>query len=262
LIEGPLTRLVLLQLGPEDYILLIAMHHIVTDKWSMKILRNELVGFYNNRQFPNVQVQYPAYAASIDQSKSNEKGRNYWKEKLSQISQSLDLPFDKPRPETPSYEGGYRKTIISPRLTSELKEAARNNNVTLFAYLLTVYQVLLGQYSGEKEFAIGTPVSNRNEPRLEETIGFFNETVALKTDLSENPTFNQLVQKTRATVLEAFAHMDVPFEDVVQEVNPDRRPGVNPLFQTMFILHVVPETTSFGPNLQLDPVPLDAGVTK
>lgn len=260
--KGPLSRLLLLKREKNDYLLLIAMHHIITDKWSMRVLRKELSKRYKGLPLLPAEVQYPAYFADLEEKTTVKNSLTYWKEKLSDLPALLELPYDRLRPDTPSYRGRYRKATLSPGLTSSLKNAARSNDVTLFVYLLSAYKVLLNRYSGENNFAIGTPVSKRNSQRLEETIGFFNETIALKAELTQNLTFPALVQNTRQSVMEAFAHMEVSFEDIVQEVNPERQPGVNPLFQTMFILHVEPEAASFGPDLHLSPVPLDTGVTK
>ncbi len=260
--KGPLSRLLLLKKDQGDYLLLIVMHHLITDKWSMRVLREELSERYKGGSLLPVEVQYPTYFSDSGKATVPSVDLAYWKEKLASLPSLLALPYDRTRPNTPSYRGGYRKTTISPELSTSLKDAARRNNVTLFVYLLSAYQVLLHRYSGEQEFAVGTPVSNRKNQRLEETIGFFNETIALKADFTENSAFSTLVQNTRQNMMEAFAHMNVPFEDIVHEINPARELGVNPIFQTMFILHVEPEAASFSPELHLNPVPLDTGVTK
>jgi amino acid adenylation domain-containing protein/non-ribosomal peptide synthase protein (TIGR01720 family) len=260
--KGPLSRLLLIRLDEDSHLLLIAMHHIITDKWSMRVLREELARMYKGEPLVDSGLQYPNYCEGLQNISTPIGGLTYWKDKLSNLPVLLELPTDRSRPDAPSYQGGYRKTKLSPELTTALKDSAKDNNVTLFVYLLAAYSTLLHQYSGEDQFAVGTPVSNRNEKQLEKTIGFFNETIALKANLEGNPSFKSLVQDTRKTVLEAFSHLDVPFEDIVQEVNPERVLGVNPLFQTMFILHVEPEAASFGADLQLKPVPMDTGVTK
>lgn len=268
LAQGPLTRIEILQLDKEQYWLVLTMHHIITDKWSMGLLREDLARLYlanTTGAKANLSVLPHTYLDYTNWQRQQEIARTdlqYWTEKLGGELPILKLPLDHTPPSQASFRGAFHKQSFSPELSKQLQAIANQEGVTLFILLLTAFKVLLSRYSGQKDIVIGTPFSNRDQLSLQELIGFFNDTLVLRSDLENNPSFRELLGQVKQTVLEAFSHKNVPFELLVRELSPERASSSNPLFQVMFLFHKVPSTPSMGPDLELVHQPFDLGVAK
>ena len=249
LAQGPLLRVTLLQLTEDTYILLIVVHHIVFDGWSMGILAREVSALYDDfsngksPSLPDLKVQYADFAVwqrEKCQGQWLDAQLSYWKHKLKQIPPLLELPTDKPRPSVQTHRGGKHSFVLSKTLSTELKGLSQQHRVTLFMTLLAAYQTLLHRYTGQNDVVIGSPVAGRNLREVECLIGFFLNMLVLRTDLSGNPTFGELLARVREVCLEAYAHQDVPFEKLVEELRPERSLTHNPLFQATFTLQNTP----------------------
>lgn len=268
LAHGPLTRVEVIQLEKEHHWLVLSMHHIITDKWSMGLLREDLARAYRARvkgekvTLGSLPHTYLDYANWQRQQKVNEADLAYWLQKLGGELPILKLPIDHTPPAQTSFKGAFHKQTFSPALSRRLQEVANQHGVTLFVLLLTAFKVLLARYSGQKDIIIGTPFSNRDQLSLQSLIGFFNDTLVLRSTLEDDPTFSTLLAQVKQTVLEAFSHKKVPFERLVRELSPERASTSNPLFQVMFLFHKVPETPSMGDDLMLSHQPFDLGVAK
>ncbi|CAG0944142.1 partial nonribosomal peptide synthetase DhbF, partial [Gammaproteobacteria bacterium] len=247
--RGPLLRVVLLELGPGERLLLLVMHHIVADGWSMAVLFGELSACYAARcrgepaQLPPLAVQYADYASW--QRRGLEDGElarqiDYWREQLDALPAYIRLPEDRPRRPLQRHRGARLGHGIGRRVLDALHALAQRERATLFMVLLSGFQALLSRFTGEEDMAIGTPVAGRGHRELEGLIGFFVNTLVLRGDLRGNPTLRELLARTRRTALDAFAHADVPFEKLVEVLQPPRDPGRTPLFQVLFNLHNEP----------------------
>jgi NRPS condensation-like uncharacterized protein len=246
---GPLLRARLLRLATEEHILLLSMHHIVSDGWSINVLAHELATLYDayavgaESPLEDLRLQYPDYATwqrEWLQGEVLEQHAAYWREQLRGVSPVLPLPLDKPRPTVSSFYSATLSRHLSKELSNDLKTLSRREGVTLFMCLLAAFQLLLRRYSGQDDITVGSPVANRTRAETEELIGFFVNTLVLRTDVSGNPTFRELVQRVRETALGAYAHQDVPFEKLVEELAPERSLSFTPLFQVMFALENAP----------------------
>jgi amino acid adenylation domain-containing protein len=247
--RGPLVRARLLRLGPEEHVLLLTMHHIIFDGWSRRILVRELAAHYEAfcsgraRQLASPKLQYADYAVwqrKQFQGAYLEKQVSYWKEQLAGIPASLDLPTDHPRPAIQTFNGAKLPVALSPVLTRKLNEYSRERGVTLFMTLLAGFQALLARYSNQDDIVVGSPIANRNRAEIEEMIGFFANTLVLRTKFSAGVSFNELLAQVKETALGAYAHQDVPFEKLVEELQPERNLGQNPLFQVLFSFQNMP----------------------
>ena len=266
--DGYLTRISFLHLKDDECVMILTVHHIITDKWSMRILRDELAENYqklcNGKQLDSspLEIQYADYAYWQSLQKPNPTNLSYWKNKLENSLTSLNLPTDFPRPVRPTFHGAYSTQKLSADLSTKLKNLCRNTNKTLYVVLLTAYKILLKQYSNETDILVGSPFTNRDEIALEKLIGFFNDTLVLRSDLSKNPTFAELLEQVWTTTQDAFTHKNMPFETLVKSLKIDRQLNYNPLFQVMFIYHNVPTMPDFGKDLEIEQEPFDFGVTK
>ena len=241
--QGPLLRVKLLRLAADDHALVITLHHIVSDGWSMNIMVDELVALYaaysqgQTAQLPALPVQYADYAVWQKQwmdAGECERQLNYWTAQLGDGDQPLlELPTDRPRPAEQSYRGARRDIPLSLELAAALKHVAQRENVTLFALLLASFQTLLHRYSGQADIRVGVPVANRNRVETEGLIGFFVNTQVLRAEFDSQQTFRSLLQQVKNTVLGAQAHQDLPFEQLVDALQPERSLSHSPLFQVM-----------------------------
>jgi amino acid adenylation domain-containing protein len=247
--HGPLFRAQLLRLNPQLHILLLTMHHIIFDGWSRRILIQELSALYDAfcagrpSLLPPPNLQYADYAVWQRQQLQGtnlEKQLSYWRKQLAGVPASLDLPVDRPRPPVQTFNGAKLPIAFSKDLTEKLNTFSRQNGATLFMTLLAGFQTLLSRYSLQDDIAVGTPIANRNRAELEEMIGFFANTLVMRAKLSDETNFKELVAQVRETSLEAYAHQDVPFEKLVEELRPDRNLSQNPLFQVLFSLQNSP----------------------
>ena len=263
LVRGPLIRAMLMRLGTDEHVLLVTMHHIISDGWSQTILLNELGALYEaalagrTSPLPELSIQYADFAEwqrEWLQGERLDQQLEYWRKHLAGASQSLELPTDRPRPAVQSFNGARQSFALSRDLSARLVELSRREGATLFMTLLAAFYVLLYRYTDETDIVIGTPVANRNRQELESLIGFFVNTLALRADLSGNPTFRELLAQVREVSLGAYAHQELPFEMVVEELSPIRDPSRNPVFQVMFALQNIPEAASQSLGLTISPV--------
>ncbi|HZT59442.1 MAG TPA: amino acid adenylation domain-containing protein, partial [Pyrinomonadaceae bacterium] len=240
---GPLLRVMLLRLGDEEYVLLVTMHHIVSDGWSMGVLVREVGALYEahrggrQAELPELKVQYADYAAWQRNYLSGEaldSQLSYWKRQLAGAPQVLELPSDRPRPSVQSFRGEAFSFSCSPELSDALRALSRREGATLYMTLLAAFAALLKRYSGESDVVVGSPIANRNRAETEDLIGFFVNTLAIRARLGGDPTFCDAVREVREVVLDAYAHQDVPFERVVEELKPERDLSRSPIFQVMF----------------------------
>jgi amino acid adenylation domain-containing protein len=248
LASGPLLRARLLRLAADEHLLLLSVHHIVCDGWSLEVLFGELaVAYEAHRQ--GRRPELPALPVRDTDAAAWQRGwlagealddqLAYWRGKLAGAS-TLELPADRPRPPRPSYRGGQRPLRVGPALTRALRDLGRREQVTPFMTVLAAFQTLLYRYSGQTDVVVGMPVGNRPRPELEGLVGFFANTLVLRGDLGGDPSFRELLSRTRRLAFEAHANQDLPFERLVEALQPERDLGRNPLFQVMFAFQRAP----------------------
>ncbi len=243
--RGPLVRPCLFRVSEREHIFVLNMHHIVTDGWSLGVILRVLGDLYrddvsNRRESrPDLPIQYADFAAW--QRGQLRRGAwdhqiTYWKQRLHDIPDALHLPFDHPRPPMQGFRGASEDLPLPATLAAKLNEFSRQEGVTLYMTLLAAFKAVLRQCSGQADIVVGTPVANRDRSEVENLVGFFVNGLALRTDLSGDPSLRELVARVRQVVLGAYGHQDLPFEQVVKEIHPERSLGRNPLFQTVFAL--------------------------
>ncbi|MFL5356884.1 amino acid adenylation domain-containing protein, partial [Archangium sp.] len=271
LARGPLFRATLLRLSAQDHVLLLTMHHIVSDGWSTGVLIRELAALYQGftsgqpSALPALPVQYADYAAwqrGWLQGTALETQLSYWRRHLSGAPRTLELHTDKPRPAVQSHRGASQSTLLPHALAESLKALGQREGATPFMVLLAAWQLLLSRYSGQDDISVGSPIAGRTQAETEGLIGFFINTLVLRTKLDGNPSFRELLSRVRETALGAYAHQDVPFEKLVEELRPERDLSRTPLFQVMFILQNTPQQELSLPGLTLRGVEADNAVAK
>ena len=271
LATGPLIRASLVRLGAEDHVLLVTMHHIVSDGWSMGVLIKEVGTLYrafiNDEPSPlaELPVQYADFAVWQRQWLSGEVFEthlSYWRRQLGGELPVLSLPTDKPRPEVQSFRGSSQSLQLPVPVAAALNALSKSEGVTIFMLLLAAFKALLSRYTEQTDIVIGSPIANRNRVEFEGLIGFFVNTLALRTDLAGSPTFRELVRRVRAVALEAYAHQDMPFEQLVEQMQPERTMSRNPLFQVMFQMENTPKEELPLPGLVLSPVEVERVTTQ
>jgi amino acid adenylation domain-containing protein len=265
LAEGRMLRALLLRLNDAEHMFAVSTHHLVADAWSMGILFGELWIFYEAflrgraPALPALSIQYRDYALwQRDRFRRDTpvSELDYWKQRLAGLP-ALDLPADRPRPPRQSYRGGRQGIEFPETLTAALNEMSRREGATLFMTLLAAFQLLLYRYSGQEDFAVGSPAANRDRVEVEGLIGLFVNTLVLRADLSGGPSFRELLRRVREASLAAYQHQKIPFEKLVEELNPPRELGRHPLFQTMFVLQNTPGRSATPPDLTLAPIEVD-----
>src|SRR5579859_1189525 len=248
LARGPLLRALLLRLGEQRHVLLLTMHHIVSDGWSMGVLVRELSALYEaycegaESPLEELEIQYADFAAwqrSWLEGEELERQLGYWRRTLEGLEE-LALPLDHPRPAVQSHRGDTLRFDLGPELGERLRELSRRQGVTLFMTLLGAFQVLLSRYTRQADVAVGTPIANRTQVELEGLIGFFVNTLVVRTDLAGAASFEEVLRRVREAALGAYANQDLPFERLVAELQPERDLGRNPLVQVMFQLQNAP----------------------
>ena len=268
--KGPLLRANLLRLGPRDYALLLNMHHVISDRWSMGLLAEEMAALYGafaqDKPSPlaDLALQYVDYAIWQRQWLEGEvldKQLAYWKKQLSGAPEVLDLPTDRQRPTVQSYRGSTQAQLVPNRLVEKLAALSQSEGVTLFMTLLAAFQTLLRRYSAQEDVVVGSPIANRNYAEIEPLIGFFVNTLAFRTDLSGDPGFRELLGRVKEVSLGAYAHQDIPFERLVEELQPKRSLSHNPIFQVMFALQNAPMQTLELPGIRLERTPIYTGTS-
>ncbi|MEA2563442.1 MAG: hypothetical protein QOH06_4946 [Acidobacteriota bacterium] len=267
---GPLVRALLLRVGEEERLLAVVMHHIVSDAWSLGVLLRELGTIYaafaagEASPLPELPAQYPDYARWQRQWLAGEvleREVAHWRRALAGSADPLELPYDRPPSPAMDTRGGRRPCELSADLFGRLTELARRDGWTPFMALLAGWQALLSRYSGQEDVVVGSPVANRTRLELEGLIGFFTNTLALRLDLSGDPSFWELGRRVRAAALDAYAHQDVPFERLVEELHPDRHLGRNPLFETMLVLQKAAQGPVL-PGVETELLDVDTGTAK
>jgi amino acid adenylation domain-containing protein len=247
--RGPLFRAHLLRLGDEEHVLSLAFHHSIVDGWSWSIVLRELTvlyeAFVQNKPSPlsNLPIQYGDYATWQQDWLRGERLENllaYWKKQLDGAPSVLEIPPDFPRPAVQTFIGAQETMQLPRSLEGALQELSQKEGVTLFMTLLAAFNVLLARHSGQENIVVGSPISGRTRAELEGLIGFFVNTLALRTDVSGNPSFRELLGRVRETTLQAYAHQDLPFERLVEELKPERDLSRNPVIQVMFIYENAP----------------------
>jgi len=258
--QEPLLRVSLIQISETESVMLLTMHHLISDGWSMGIFLRELAAFYEAfstgqpLQLPKLPIQYADFAAWQREWLQGEvlaTQLNYWKQQLKGELPVLNLPSDRPRPAIQTFSGNKHSFLLPLALTNVLKTLSQQQGVTLFMTLLAAFQTLLYRYTGQEDILIGSPIANRNRSEIEGLIGCFANTLVLRTHLSGNPTFKELLGRVREVALGAYNHQDLPFEKLVEELQPERNLSHNPLFQVLFALHNLPM-----PSLELSGVTL------
>ena len=259
LTQSPLLRVTLLQLSITDYVLVINLHHIVFDEWSSALLIRELGLLYTAfnagkpSPLPLLPIQYADFANWQHQwlqGEVLESQLSYWRSQLANLS-VLEIPTNRPRLNEPRYRGATQLLELPLHLSQALMALSQQEGVTLFMTLLAAFQALLYRYTGQTDIAVGSPIANRNRRELEDLIGFFANSLVLRTDLSGNPTFRELLSRVRQVAVAAYAHQDLPFEKLVEELHPERKGNRNPLFQVVFALQNAPMEQLELPGLTL-----------
>lgn len=241
----PLLRVNLLKLSAAESLLVVVFHHIISDGWSIGIFLKELADFYQAKllgrgsSLPVLPIQFADYASwqhQWMQTGEYTQQLEFWKAHLTGAPALIDLPTDYPRPAVQRYHGAQIKLEVGSELTGKIKSLSRSANVTAFMTLMSAWQVLLKRYSSQDDIVVGTPIAGRTKTETENLIGFFVNTLPVRGDLSGNPTFKELLARTRSTALDAYANQEMPFEKLVEEINPERSLSYSPIFQTMFAL--------------------------
>jgi hypothetical protein len=266
-----MLRATLVVMGPDDHVLLIGMHHIAADAHSDGVLFSELAECYRaeiagrNAQLPELPIQYADYAvwqrerlrgALLDEL------RSYWARTLEGAPELLRLPTDRPRQTVKRHSGSHHRIALDRGLADQLVELGKGEGATLFITMLAAFTTFLYRLSGEEDIVIGSPIANRNNLELQNLIGFFTNTIALRTRLGGNPSFREVVARARGTALGAYAHQDLPFEKVVEAVAPKRDPGHNPLFQVNFRAQATERPALTLPRVEVEPIAVDIGFAR
>jgi amino acid adenylation domain-containing protein len=264
--RGPLLRATLLRLAPAGHALLLNLHHIIADGWSLGVLVREITALYGAAltgapsPLPGLPVQYADFAVwqrGWLQGETLERQLAYWRQALAGLPPSLDLPADRPVPAERTQAGARFRAPLDRELARGVAALARRFEATPFAVLLAAFQALLARLTGASDLAVGSPIANRNRMEIEPLIGFFVNTLVLRAELGDDPPFRELVARARKSTLEAYAHQDLPFERLVEELRPERQLAVNPLFQVLFALQNAPVGAMELPGLTLSPLPFE-----
>ncbi len=267
LARGPLMRATLIRLDPGNHFLLLNMHHIVSDGWSTGVIMGETMTLYKALSegrpspLPEYQIQYAdfAYWQQRVLQEVLEEQVAYWKRQLAGAVPVLELPTDRPRPQVQTFRGASHALVIPGDLLRTLRALSRSEGVTLFVTLLTAFQILLHRYTGQDEINIGSPIAGRNRLETEGLIGLFMNTLVLRANLAGNPRFRELLKRVREVVIGAYAHQDLPFEKLVEELQPRRELNRNPLFQVMFRFQNAPVQNQPSSGLGIYPLEVASG---
>jgi amino acid adenylation domain-containing protein len=267
----PLMRATLVLTGEKDQVLILMMHHIIGDVWSVRVAMRELATLYEAfaskrpSPLPELPIQYCDYAIWQREWLQGEVLQShlaYWKQKLTGMPEELELPTDRPRPPVQSIWGAKHFLKISREAADALRAIGQQEKASLFMTLLATWKVLLHRYTGQEDIVVGAPVANRNRSEFESLVGFFVNSLILRTDLSGDPTFRELLKRVRETTLGAFSNQDFPFERLVELLQPTRNMSRNPLFQTDFILQNSPRSSYQVTGLSFEPLPVENGTAQ
>jgi amino acid adenylation domain-containing protein len=271
LVNGPLVRASLLRMNVEDHVLLLTMHHIISDGWSISVMVHELAALYNSFStairptLPALPIQYADYAQwqrSWLTGEVFEAQLDYWKRRLEGAPPVLEVPTDRPRPAIQSFRGSLERFIIAEDVVKGLRELCQQEGATLFMILLAAFQTLLHRYAGQDVIVVGTPIAGRNRQELEGLIGFFINTLVMRADFRDDLSFRRLLAEVKETALGAYAHQEFPFDKLVEELHPQRDLSHMPIIQAMFALQNTPDEAIELPGLTIKPVSVDSGTAQ
>src|SRR6185369_5070073 len=266
LARGPLHRLRLFRLGEREHVLVATLHHIVSDAWSMAVLGRELTAIHAAftaglpSPLPELPLQYADYAREQRarlQGAGLEEQVDWWRERLAGAPEVVEIPPDRPRPAARRFRGGLCRRLLPLELSARVTQLGRERSVTPFMALLAAFEVVLQARSGQTDLVVGVDIANRNPPETEALLGFFINQLVFRVDASGDPAWSALLERVRETAAGAFAHQDVPFERLVEELRPQRTLARNPLFQVMFGLYNVPEAQAELGGLEIQPVEIE-----
>lgn len=267
LARGPLFRVHLWRIGDDLHLLLLTIHHIACDGWSVGLILRELAALYEAfstgaaSKLPEPEIQYADFALwqrNFLTGETLSRQLAYWKRQLNGVPPLLELPLDHPRPAVQSMRGRWHDIVIPPSLADDVKRLSRKENVTVFMTLLAAFQALLTRYSGQEDFLVGVPIAGRVRMETENVVGFFVNTLPLRADVSDDPTFSESLRRVRATSLGAFDRQDLPFERLVEELKPERSLSHHPLVQVMFAFENVPMPAMGQSGLRLAPLRIES----
>ncbi|MDM8515212.1 amino acid adenylation domain-containing protein [Desulfobacterales bacterium HSG16] len=259
--KGPLLRIMLIKLAPGDHVFVLTLHHIITDAWSVGIMIREITMVYEafSKGMPSplapLKIQYADFACWQHEYLKGvllEKQLDYWKNQLAGVPRILKLPLDRPRPSEKTFPRGVVRFFIDTDLTARLNRISRKSEATLFMTLLAVFSILMARYSGQKDILIGSPVANRHIKSVEPLTGFFVNTLVFRTKLDGNPKFTNVLEQVKKNAAEAYSNQDIPFEHLVEILQPGRSLSHTPLFQVMFVLQNAPVDNIDMPGLRVD----------
>ncbi|MGE3537906.1 MAG: amino acid adenylation domain-containing protein [Candidatus Tectimicrobiota bacterium] len=269
LAQGPLLRLLLLRLAPEEHVLILTMHHIISDGWSHGVLWRELAIYYQAlvtaqpARLPALPIQYADFAQWQQALRGEQLDRQlaYWTRQLADVP-VLQLPTDYARPAIPTFRGARHILMLHPTLAHTLRRLSQEQNVTLFMTLLAVFQTLLQRYSDQDDIAVGSLIANRGHVALEGLLGFLVNTLVLRSDLSGNPSFQVLLARVRQVTLAAYEHQELPYEKLLEALRLPRHLSMHPLFQTMCVLHNTPRQPPALHGLSAETLEVDPGTAR
>jgi acyl carrier protein len=265
--QGPLLRVATFRTAAARQLLVLTMHHIISDGWSVSVMCQELVTAYQaavkgrEPALPKLPVQYADFAEwqrDLFDGPEYDRQLSYWRQTLRGLP-AVRLPTDHPRPPNQTFRGGRMPVAVAPDLVASLEELARAESATLYMIVLAAWEIVLGQYARQRDFGVGVATSGRGRPELQRVVGFFVNTIVLRTDLGSDQTFRQLLRRVRVGVLHAFEHQDVPFDRLVQQLVTTRDPSRSPLFQVMFSFQDAPQPAFDLEDLRLTPRELLSG---
>ncbi len=263
--QGPLLRIQLVHLTDQEHVLLLNMHHIISDAWTLTVFMREVTQLYEaysqskNIKLPPLPIQYVDFASwQHDRLKSKvvKQQIEYWKKQLNGSASATELPADRPRPKYRTYSGDVDNFSIGKKVTKKLEKLCRENGVTLFMTLLGALDVILYRYTGGTDISVGTPIAGRNRTETEFLMGIFVNTLVMRVDLSDDPTCKELLRRVKTAALGAYSHQDIPFEMIVEELKPQRDLCRTPFFQTMFVLQNAPGLQFKLADIEIEPLEL------
>ena len=269
--RGPLLRATLLRRGADDHVILLTLHHIVFDRWSMNVFIKEIATLYEAfskgepSPLPDLAVQYADYALwqrSALQVGTLDTQLDYWRHQLAGAPRLLEIPTDRPRPALQTFKAGTRTFTLSREVTNSLKELSKQEGATMFVTLLAAFNTLLSRYSGQEDILVGSPTAGRSRMEIQCLIGLFSNMLVFRTDLSGRANFRQLLGRIRDTTLDAFAHQDLPFEKLIEELQPERSLNHTPLFQVVFTLQNAQTDTLTSSGLVLRALEVDSSTSR
>ncbi|RKH11913.1 amino acid adenylation domain-containing protein, partial [Corallococcus sp. CA053C] len=271
LASGPLLRTVLLKLEEREHVLLVTMHHIVSDGWSMGVLVREIAALYSAflqgrpSPLPELAVQYADYAVWQRQRMQGDlldTQLAYWRTELDGAPALLELPTDRPRPAVLTFRGARHQDHLPPEVMKPLHALAEQEKATPYMVLLAAFQVLLSRYSGQDDISVGSPISGRTRPEMEPLVGLFVNTLVMRGHVDARASFREHLRRTRDSALKAYSHQEVPFERLVEELNPERSLGHTPLFQVMLVMQNQPQARLEAQGLKIQAMEVDNALTK